>query len=319
MGNKYIKNINEKNRIYSIINTGRRDKTGILYRAADYIVRYPEDDFSEDLKKWIFERIKDVFQNPLFQRALDIPDEYLYTKKVELYKTLPFVSKYNPLRYYLTIFLKLDKKNRNNPIELYKACKDFCDKYFPNQISDSTFEKVINVATYYDLNFYANAEAELSFDEKEALFVGKCGEYIIDNWLNTYIGRTTFVSRDCSTNFGFDILYDDPVWDREVLIEVKSTHHSFEEDKGICISKNERRILTKTASLPKTEYIIIRAYLDEETKETTYMILYYDKERDVFYNNDNPKFIIEYRKTSSKKKSRYIKTLIPKVVLTKTE
>ncbi|MBR4830240.1 MAG: DUF3883 domain-containing protein [Bacilli bacterium] len=311
MAKKYLRN-NGENKVYSILSVGRKDNTGILFCASEYMRAYPDDEITKNLREWIFNNIKEAFQNPLLQRAIQIPDEYPFTRRIEIYKCLPFVNKYNSFRYYVTILLKLEKDKRNTPVSLYKSCKEYCNKYFKGQIDDKYFDDVIKAVEDYDLNFFSNSTSDLSFDEKKALFVGKCGEYIISNFLKRYDGRTTYVSKDCSSNFGFDVLYDDPYWDKEVLIEVKSTFKPFDEDHGIIVSKNERRIMFSTADLPKTEYVIIRTYLNEETKVTSYLILYYDKKRDIFYNYYLPNYDIEYHRKKSRKSIRYEKVLIPK-------
>lgn len=115
---------------------------------------------------------------------------------------------------------------------------------------------------------------------------GIVGEYFIFEKLKKYKGKTTFVAKEYGNGFGYDILYEDAVMDKEWLVEVKATTNTITTDTYFTLTDNEKKVLEDTLTLENTGYVVERVFIDLDRNQCMNVPLYYDKDNHCFYNND---------------------------------
>lgn len=324
-------------------------------RIQNYMREHPNDDITKIIKEWVYKQIKAQYLNKEYINALNMSNEFKYTKLLEISKQLPFHYNFGEMYYHIYYLL-----DRYDTYEFHKEhAKNLHDGEIPDELFDKTIEFVENnrLIAFATREEYDDEEAEFkhlkeftknrgntedfiknisrvkanegswykyvsddeTIDAYEREKKGRVGEYFIYNWLKTQSGKTTFVAKEYGNGFGYDILYNDPVNQKEYLVEVKSTTNSLERDSYFSLTDNEVRVLNDTLTLPKSEFIIERVYIDlnqKENKNHKHYALYYDKDNKCFINNtDNPEYYIKYIQNKNDP-LRFDKVLVKKNILT---
>lgn len=123
---------------------------------------------------------------------------------------------------------------------------------------------------------------------------GIVGEYFIFNRLSNDTFKTIFVAKEYGNGFGYDILCNNELENKEWLIEVKSTVNKPSEDTYFTLTSNEKDVLNDTLKSNNSEYIIERVFIDLKQDTIKHITLYYDKNNNCFYNNDYSGWDIKY-------------------------
>lgn len=265
----------------------------IISRLGDHVKKYPDDEISTSIKDWIFKNIKKQFMNPKLQNAFDMDESLPYAKNAEIYHNLPFLNYYSKFRYYFYHLLEAYPEYDGKTKTFYNGCKNFSKINYDRQIPEYAFNRVIQ---YCDNNKLLMCMAfdplgrKIKNKSETVDELGPIGEKYIYNELSKTEGKAIFLENN---GFGFDVLYYQK--DKEFLIEVKTTDKNIKDETYFHITNNERRILEHSLTLPNTEYIVERVFINKNDGSITHITLKYDKDTDSFYNNDNPEYEIQYK------------------------
>lgn len=276
----------------------------IIFRLKNHIERYPDDKITLSIKDWLYDNIKNQFLNPKLENAFEMNDELPYSKNIEIYHNLPFIKNYHKFKYWFYNLLTVYTEYDGNVKSFYLDCKNFCRNYKEKEIPEYIFSRVNRFCDDNKLlmSMAFDSEGRKNKNKSDKVdVIGPTGEKYIFNELSKTNGKPIYLQNDA---FGFDVLYYQKK--KEFLIEVKTTDKKLMDDYYFHITKHERKILEHTLTLPNTEYIIERVFLNKNDNSISHITLMYDKETDSFYNNDNPEYEICYKTNGSDKLKFYV-------------
>jgi len=264
----------------------------IISDLKEHIINNPDDSISIGIKDWIFYNIQDEFLNSDLEKAFNMNNNYIFSKKLEIYNHMPFVHSFSEFRYYFYGLIQTSNKYKGKPKNFYIACKDFCENYKPGEIPSELFDKVIQYCKYNKVimnNAFDkyNIRSPKNTKNNQGEELGVIGEEYIYDILKEQ-GLTTYLDNN---GFGFDILFVN-FNNFEYLIEVKTTDRN--KDTYFEISEHEKKVLFYSTNLPQVEYVIARVFVNKNNKTCTHTILHYDRDNNAFYNNDDPTNPITY-------------------------
>ena len=271
-----------------------------VFRLKEHMENNPNDTVSIAIKTWFFNIIKREFLNSDLENAFNMSDNLPYYKTIEIYKNLPFIENYwNIKDFYYNLFI--NRKTKTLPKHLYITCSNICDKYFPNEIPKEVFERIQRFCNE-NKTIMANVpniteKSKIKSNQNE---IGIIGENYIHDLYNSYGGKVLHTNNN---GFGFDLLYINPEYTKEYLIEVKSTIRKLEKDTYFHLSDNENNVLLNSFNLPNSQYLIERVYINKDNNCTN-IAFHYDTETDSFFSDNDIRYTIY-----NKNKKVYKKTI----------
>lgn len=236
------------------------------------------------------------FCNDALYNAFNINDNYVYYKKQEIYKNLPFAFSYewypqyfyqtttNPENLYRTIannfykaifnfFREQNVQPLNNDLEMLLNTFVSKNKLILTGTRDFYSDNIQKEEIWYYESFKGHYREKIvaDYDKKyRNKLIGNIGEMYINNQLKydayyyKYLYDLNFVAKDLGNGFGYDIYfkhYMDNLF-KEFLIEVKTTFNHDPKDKDDCftITKNEYNTFLATLDNIYAEYRVYRVF-----------------------------------------------------------
>lgn len=107
-----------------------------IYNNPDHIISYR-------IKNWLLNNIQSAFLNPDLKNAINMSDEFKYTKKFEIFKNLPFMNKDREIPRFFYDLLYTDSSFYGTYPYFYNGARWFSNEMEKNYVPDEIFDKCI--------------------------------------------------------------------------------------------------------------------------------------------------------------------------------
>lgn len=250
--------------------------------------------------------------------ALSIDNKYTYWKKMQIYANLPYTVhpcwpfylsdifefpndlpydhyerfRYLVKNYYLPGFA--DHPHMQAIIDFTKnnetTMKGFKDDYYSLDREKELYRTALLGIDFKELEEFHSKVQRGSFEQVISWFknkrIGNIGELSIFNEFSLNYSPC-LVARDIKDGFGYDIYYYDPNFQKEILVEVKTTTKPFSSEDSFYTSENELKVMNECLENKNSNYVIYRVYLDSSLNASYSILVPVDSETLVDYNYPN--------------------------------
>lgn len=304
--------------LVDIANDG--DYSKIANKIFPKMTLYIQNNLDKESVQWFRYNLLQMYTKAFYSQnifdALGIDEKYEYWKKMQIYINLPYTVhpcwpfylsdifefpkdlpydhyerfRYLVKNYYLPGFA--DHPHMQAIIDFTKdnetTMKGFKDEYYSLEREKELYRTALLGINFKELEEFHSKVQKGSFEQVLGWFknrrIGNIGELSIFNELSLNYSPV-LVAKDIKDGFGYDIYYYDPTFQKENLVEVKTTTKPFSDEDYFYSSENELKVMRECLGKENANYIIYRVYLDSSLNASYCILVPVDSETFIDYNN----------------------------------